>query len=212
VTATAVLYVHGLWMPGLEGFRLQQRLQQERGFEPSSFRYASMRDSLADTAAALRDRIAAIEAPQVHLVGHSMGGLVILECLQRYPMRQPGRVVLLGTPAAGSYAARRLARWGWGRRLLGRAIAELLPSAGARRWESERELGIIAGHRSMGMGRLLLGLRFDGDNDGTVAVAETRLAGAKQSLSLPVTHSGMLFSAAVARETGSFLQYGRFGH
>jgi hypothetical protein len=61
----------------------------------------------------------------------------------------------------------------------------------------------------LGFGRLLL--KFDEDNDGTVAVSETRLAGAAGFLPLPVTHSGMLWSANVARETGSFLEYGSFG-
>ena len=55
-----------------------------------------------------------IDAPQVHLLGHSLGGLVILRCLERYPMAQPGRVVFLGTPAAGSRAARRLGAVGPG--------------------------------------------------------------------------------------------------
>ena len=44
-----------------------------------------------------------------------------------------------------------------------------------------------------------------------LAVSETELAGAKSRLCLPVNHSGMLLSARVAREAGSFLEYGRFG-
>jgi hypothetical protein len=54
-------------------------------------------------------------------------------------------------------------------------------------------------------------LTFPDANDGTVAVSETELPGASARLCLPVTHSGMLLSARVAQEAGSFLQHGRFG-
>ena len=207
--AAAVVYVHGLWMTGAESIWLRRRLARERGYQLRVFRYASVGSPPAHVIAALRDTIAAIEAPRVHLLGHSLGGLMILRCLERYPMPQPGRVVLLGAPVAGSRAARRLGRSKLGRRLLGAVSAEELLVERAPRWNVGRELGIIAGTMSLGFGRLLL--KFDEDNDGTVAVSETRLAGAAGFLPLPVTHSGMLWSASVARETGSFLEYGSFG-
>jgi pimeloyl-ACP methyl ester carboxylesterase len=207
--AAAVVYVHGLWMTGAESIWLRRRLARERGYQLRVFRYASVGSPPTHVIAALRDTIAAIEAPRVHLLGHSLGGLMILRCLERYPMAQPGRVVLLGAPVAGSRAARRLGRSKLGRRLLGAVSAEELLVERAPRWNVGRELGIIAGTMSLGFGRLLL--KFDEDNDGTVAVSETRLAGAAGFLPLPVTHSGMLWSASVARETGSFLEYGSFG-
>jgi pimeloyl-ACP methyl ester carboxylesterase len=207
--AAAVVYVHGLWMSGVESIWLRRSLARERGYQLRVFRYASVRAPPAHIIAALRDTIAAIEAPRVHLLGHSLGGLMILRCLERYPMAQPGRVVFLGTPVAGSRAARRLGQSRLGRWLLGAASAEELLVERAQRWQLGRELGIIAGTMPLGFGRLLL--KFDEDNDGTVAVSETRLAGAAGFLPLPVTHSGMLWSANVARETGSFLEYGSFG-
>jgi pimeloyl-ACP methyl ester carboxylesterase len=209
MAGAAVLYVHGLWMTGLESIWLRRRLARERNYRLQVFRYASVRAPLARIIAALRDSIAAIEAPRVHLLGHSLGGLLIQRCLERYPMAQPGRVVFLGTPAGGSIAARQLARAPGGRELLGAASSEQLLAEHPLRWDIGRELGIIAGTTPLGFGRLLL--KFDEDNDGTVALSETRLAGATDFLSLPVTHSSMLWSARVARETGSFLEYGRFG-
>jgi pimeloyl-ACP methyl ester carboxylesterase len=205
----AVVYVHGLWMTGLESMWLRHRLESERGYRLQVFHYASVQAPLAGILAALRDTIAAVEAPSVHLLGHSLGGLLIQRCLERYPMSQPGRVVFLGTPAAGSRAARRFAQSGWGRHLLGPASTEELLGEHSGRWDIGRELGIIAGTMALGFGRLLV--EFDEDSDGTVAVSETRLEGAAGFLTLPVTHSGMLLSAQVAREAGSFLEYGRFG-
>jgi pimeloyl-ACP methyl ester carboxylesterase len=207
--AAAVVYVHGLWMPGYEGALLRRRLSAQRGLRTFLFRYGSVREPLASLVARLRAAVARIEAPQVHLLGHSLGGLIILRYLQIHPMRQPGRVVFLATPCAGSSVARRLADWKLGQRLMGPVACEELLRQGTRRWEHARELGIIAGTRAVGLGHLLL--TFHEANDGTVAVSETELAGAAARLCLPVSHSEMLLSARVAREAGSFLQHGRFG-
>ncbi len=125
--AAAVVYVHGLWMMGAEALPLLQRLRRDRGYRLHVFRYGSMRAPMAGIVDALDAQIARIDAPQVHLLGHSLGGLVILHCLQRHPMAQPGRVVFLGAPVLGSHSARLLAGWRAGRCLLGRAAsAELL--------------------------------------------------------------------------------------
>jgi pimeloyl-ACP methyl ester carboxylesterase len=204
-----VVFVHGLWMTGIESGLLRRRLERERGYRTQVFHYRSLRLPMASHVAALRDRVAAIDAPQVHLVGHSLGGLVILRYLERYPMRQPGRVVFLGTPALGSQSARHVSRWDWGRRVLGVTAGSELLQQHKRDWSVGRDLGIIAGTASVGLARLLV--RFREDNDGVIAVSETRLPGAKQFLLLRSSHSGMLLSARVARETGSFLEYGSFG-
>jgi pimeloyl-ACP methyl ester carboxylesterase len=207
--AAVVVFVHGLWMSGAESLLLRRRLADQRGYGLKVFRYASVGAPPAHIITALRNTIAGIEAPRVHLIGHSLGGLMILRCLERYPMAQPGRVVFLGTPAAGSRAARRFGEFGLGRWMLGAASAEELLQERVARWDIGRELAVIAGNMPLGFGRLLL--KFGEDNDGTVAVSETRVAGAAAHLALPVTHSGMLWSARVAREAGSFLEYGSFG-
>jgi pimeloyl-ACP methyl ester carboxylesterase len=209
VSRAAVIYVHGLWMSGMESVLLRRRLTALHGYRVQVFRYHSVRASMAQHITALARTIAAVDAPQVHLVGHSLGGLVILRCLERYPMQQAGRVVFLGTPSLGSRAARHIARWGWGRTILGAAAAQELLEERPCHWNAPRELGIVAGLSPVGLAQLLV--RFQEDNDGVIAVSETRLPGMKQHLCVRASHSGMLFSARVARETGSFLQYGIFG-
>jgi pimeloyl-ACP methyl ester carboxylesterase len=209
VDSAAVVYVHGLWMPGFEGGVLRRRLRTQRGFRTYGYGYHSVQEPMATLIAGLRQLIARIDAPQVHLLGHSLGGLIVLRFLQRHAMPQPGRVVFLGTPSRGSRVARRLAQWKIGRKMLGPVAREELLQPGVAHWDQPRELGIIAGTRPVGLGHLLL--TFPDANDGTVAVSETELPGAKGRLCLPVTHSGMLLSARVAQEAGSFLQHGRFG-
>ncbi|MGH8232246.1 MAG: esterase/lipase family protein [Steroidobacteraceae bacterium] len=136
--SAAVVYVHGLWMNGVESIGLRRRLAQQRGLRPQVFAYSSMQPPLTQILAGLRATIAAIDAPQVHLIGHSLGGLLIQRCLERYPVAAPGRVVFIGTPAGGSRAARSLAQRRWGRRLLGPACAQELLTEHPQRWDVGR--------------------------------------------------------------------------
>jgi len=206
----AVVYVHGLWLSGQEAFLLRRRVEAERGCDWHNFGYSAMWQTGADVTRALAACVRALGAARVHLIGHSLGGLVILRCLEEHADLPPGRIVLLGTPAVTSAAARRVARFRIGRAVMGQVVAEELLRDHQRRWLQHRDLGIIAGSQSVGAGRLVTD--FAEDNDGTVAVTETLLPGATAHLILPVSHTGMLLSARVAREAGSFLAHGRFGH
>jgi pimeloyl-ACP methyl ester carboxylesterase len=205
----AVVYVHGLWLSGHEAFLLRRRLARERGYTWHMFRYASTLLTMDAIADALHEFIATLRAPRVHLLGHSLGGLAIMRCLERHPAQPPGRVVFMGTPAMASRAANAVGRFRLGRAFLGPAASGALLNVRERKWAHARELGIIAGSRSLSLGRLVA--KFDEDNDGTVAVSETRLPGATAYLTLPVSHTGLLLSARVAHEVGQFLECGRFG-
>jgi pimeloyl-ACP methyl ester carboxylesterase len=207
--AAALVYVHGLWLTGHEAFLLRRRLVRDRGYDWHSFSYRSQSSSMREVAEALARHVDTLKVSRLHLVGHSLGGLVILRALAAHGSFPPGRVVFLGTPSVASSAATRVARFRFGRVILGRAGSEELLNAQARRWDGARDLGIIAGTQSLSIGRLVTD--FTEQNDGTVAVSETQLPGATAHLILPVSHTGMLLSARVAKETGSFLEHGRFG-
>lgn len=201
-----VVVVHGLWMNGLESFLLRDRLKSA-GFAPSVFRYPSLHASLAQVTAALAARLRAA-GDTVHVVAHSLGGLVALETLQGAGDLPPGRVVLLGSPVQGSRAASAIANWSLGPQLLGSLAVAELARARDRRWHGPREIGLIAGSRSAGLGRVFADLPQP--NDGTVCVDETDLPGATARVVLDVSHTGMLLSQAVAAATSRFLMQGSF--
>jgi len=203
-----VVYVHGLWMPGEESLILRHRLSNEFGLTLQAFRYSAASASMSDITERLESWVRELKAPAVHFVGHSLGGLVIHRFLERFPDQPPGRVVFLGTPCVASRVAQRASRFGPIAHLMGPSVAEELLQPHERRWEQARPLGIIAGSQPIGVGQLLAD--FTEENDGTVAVSETRMPGASDHIVLPVSHLGMLLSARVARETGSFLTEGRF--
>lgn len=200
---SAVL-VHGLWWGAWSMGLLGRRLER-RGFGARCFSYPTMRQSLPANAAALREFVAGLEVDQVDLVGHSLGGLVILRMLDEYADLPPGRVVLLGSPVNGSTVGRRVADRRLFRPLVGQARSAL--EKGFSHAPARRETGVIAGSRSVGVGRLFGTL--DGPDDGTVTVAECRLEGAEECI-LPVTHTGLVMAPSAARAVANFLDSGSF--
>ncbi|HUK01546.1 MAG TPA: alpha/beta fold hydrolase [Steroidobacteraceae bacterium] len=206
-----VVYVHGLWLTGQESLLLRRRLAADFGFEVVPFRYPTVSGSMAEILQSLQRFIDRHKADTLHLVGHSLGGVVIHRFLEREHTAQvlpPGRVVLLGSPLVGSRAASKVLTLPGLSALIGRIASEELGTPAERRWTSARALGVIAGTQPMGLGRLFA--RFSEPNDGTIAVSETRVAGATDQITLPVSHMGLLLSARAARETGLFLREGRF--
>ena len=84
-----------------------------------------------------------------------------------------GRVVTLATPHQGSSVAARLAQTSAGLFALGKVSTT---ASGGTTQDRARELGVIAGSRSLGLGRMVATL--NGLNDGTVAVSEASLPNA----------------------------------
>ena len=203
----AVLLLHGLWMNRLAMLYLAHSLDRA-GFLPVSLAYRSMRGTPDEHVAAVARRIVSIPADTVHLVGHSLGGVVALDYMAGEPDKRVGRVVLLGAPVSGSRAARALADQPFGDWILGRSTDI---------WRSDKRMqpgatacvGAIAGSQPFGLGSVFMDVPEP--SDGVVTVEETRLPGLSDHLVLPVSHSGMLISPEVARQTAAFLRNGCFG-
>ncbi len=225
MSGETVVYVHGLWATAAESLWFRRRLSRE--FRLETYRYASVASSMAEVTDGLASFVAALAPQTLHLVGHSLGGLVIQRFLERHPDPPWGRVVFLGVPAAGSVLARTVARLRWGGAVLGRCVAEELLVERERRWSVPRPLGIIAGTRPLGLVPLIArivqprgaadvasvpgsaGLEADA-SDGTVAVSETHLPGATDHITVRASHLGLLLSQRVAYETSLFLREGHF--
>ena len=182
---------------------------RKAGYETSHFVYRTVADSLEDNAFRLRACAESIDAEKVHLVAHSLGGVLAVKMLLSKDLSKSGRVVALGSPLKSSHAARRLARWNWGRSLLGDTGGELLDT-GLERWDGSRELGCIAGSKGVGLGKLLGALPEP--HDGTVSVIETELDGATDHITLPATHSSLIFNKDSLNQVVHFLKNGVFDH
>lgn len=200
-----VLLVPGLGLGGFEMTLLAVRLRR-RGYAAGVFRHCPWRHSLSEKAALLQAFAADRGGDVVHFVGHSFGGLLVLRLFADYPAQAPGRIVMLGSPVCGSKAARCVAGWPLGRRLLGGYVGDdcaeaLLPLP------EGREVGGIAGKVNIVVGSLL---GLGRPNDTLVSAEEALRAEMTDTALLPVSHSSMLLSRRVAGCVDSFLQTGQF--
>ncbi len=168
-----------------------------------------MKRSAPDNAERLSKYLHAIDAENIHLVCHSLGGLVARHCLARHQGLNIGRVVMLGTPNQASIAAEKLRHWPGGRLILGQSLDDGLLGP-VPPWDSGYPLGVIAGDLRFGLGTFIPGI--PGPNDGTVTVDETRLPGMHDHIVIHCTHFGLLLSHEAFKQTQRFIEHGQFDH
>ncbi len=203
-----VVFIHGLYMVGLEFAPLRRRMAAV-GFETRRFHYGTLTRGLDENAARLALFLGGIRAERLHLVAHSLGGLVTLRMFERGVTLPPGRVVFLGSPVRGSESARRMRAKGLGW-MLGRSGPGTLEANHAPVWKEARDLGLIAGTHDLRFNFLLPDL--PSPNDGVVSLEETRIEGAADSVTIHSNHTGMLFRRELARQVTAFLKDGKFLH
>lgn len=199
-----VLLVHGLWMRSIAMRWLATRLRSQQ-FAPQLFGYYSL---LQDTDAVVA-RLAEVlrQQPGIHVVAHSLGGLLALRAAGRVGAGHVGRIVCLGSPLAGSHAASSIiARVPAGARLIGHN-RDLL-AAGIGEIPAGLQVGAVAGCVPRGLGGVVA--RFECEHDGTVAIPETRVPGLADHVVVRASHSGLIFSDEAVRQAVAFLRKGRF--
>jgi pimeloyl-ACP methyl ester carboxylesterase len=147
---------------------------------------------------------------RVSFVTHSLGGVMVRAYLAAHPMPQLGRVVMLAPPNHGSEYVDVAGEWTIFRAVLGPTAAQLgttptsLPNRLPR---ADYDVGVIAGNGSINpLGRAFI----PGANDGTVSVASTQLAGMRDFIEMPVSHTFIMRNPEVARQTIVFLRAGHF--
>ena len=199
----ATVILHGILnYPGIMN-RLATALQQA-GWAVANLAYPSTRLSMAAHAmAASRAARALAEdgAREISFVGHSLGGLIARAAIARAAEDgwTPGRLVLIGSPVAGSAMARTLRRLPGYETLLG-PCGLSLAAAGEEAALSSVTAVIAGGTGGRGFNPLL-----PGDNDFTVTVAETLLPGAARVL-VRAVHNALPERPEVVRATLRFLE------
>jgi pimeloyl-ACP methyl ester carboxylesterase len=215
----AVIVLHGLFRSRASMGKLCKYLEEQGGYVVVNISYASTQNDVAGHARALERVVRSLEGiEEISFVGHSMGNIVVRSFLHerargvdgRPADRRIKRFVMLAPPNHGSLVAVALAENGLFQVVTGKAGQEL-----GREWEKLQgklatpaiEFGILAGGLENGRGFNPL---LPGDNDGTVTVAGTRLAGASDFRVLPVMHTFIMSDAKTLQYTLQFLQKGYF--
>ena len=196
-----VVLVPGLWMPRAAMSILAARLARQ-GYRVRAFPYRGRAPFDANV-----DALARFANGGAFFVGHSLGGVLILEMLNRHPEVDAQGAVLLGSPVRGCLAGRRFGAARLGRWMMG-ACRELWDERPAR-WTRGAPLGVIAGTTPFGLGRMVNG-RLPGLNDGVVCVEETTVDGMTERALVAQGHSTLIVSARVGELVQRFCGTGRF--
>jgi pimeloyl-ACP methyl ester carboxylesterase len=204
--ADGVVLIHALGRSRWSMWPMARRLRAA-GWPVAVVGYPSRRLSIGASAELVADRI--VEAARgwdgVHLVGHSLGGIIARRLALTRPDLRIARVVQMGTPNLGTEVAVRLARWAPARRFLGPVLTEV--AAFPAREQCVAAVGAIAGTGHFGWLNAPRGL--DGPNDGLVTV-RSAWGGAGARADVPVSHTFLPASARAARLVAAFLRDGSF--
>ena len=180
---------------------------RRRGYRVINWRYRSTRRSIAGHVDAFARDVAPrlANAPRVHFITHSLGGIIVRHFLAAHPLPNLGRVVMLAPPNGGSEVADRLEP------ALGCVMKPLreLRTEAARAFPSANyPVAVIAGSRShiplfsQWMNRV--------PNDGVVSVERTRLANMTDFVVLRHTHTFLPWAPDAIRHAMAFIEQGRF--
>lgn len=211
--AGIVVLLHGLGRTGLSMHPIARALRRA-GYPTLSPWYGHGR-SMAGIVAHLAphiERFAAANPGPLHIVTHSLGGLVARALVTADRPAMLGRVVMLSPPHAGSELADFATRLGLGSLILGRVGPHLhtrrSAAVTAELGPVDFDLGIIAGSRRLDP--VLAARLLPTPNDGKVAVAATLVDGMRDHIVLPVQHSLMLHNRTVIAQVCTYLADGRF--
>jgi len=195
-----VVLVPGLWMPEVLMAPLAAQLAS-RGYEARVFAYRG-REAYDGNV----DALARFARGKTLFVGHSLGGVLILDMLTRHPEVAADAAVLIGAPVRGCFAGRRFGGAAFGRWMMGGTCA--LWEERSARWMRAAPLGVVAGTLPMGLGRAFGAL--PGANDGVVRVDETTIDGMTERMLVRRGHSMLIFSRRVVGMVDRFLSAGHF--
>jgi len=225
--ADTVILLHGLGRSPLAMARLAHDLRTA-GYEVRNLAYPSQHAdirTLADatlgpvfadntsTSSTSPASVASAHTARIHIVTHSMGGILVRQYLHDHGTPTAlGRIVMLAPPNQGSALVDRLSLWSLYRRINGPAGLQLGTSPDSvpnslGPLPLGIEVGVIAGSRSLNP---LFSAWLDGSDDGKVTVASTHLAGETAHLTVPHSHTWLMWRRTVLDEVRAFLRDGVF--
>ena len=202
-----VILLHGL---GLSSFTLRyiELGLARQGYETCNIDYPSREygiESLIAIVLKVLDEHDISSYEKVHIVGHSLGGIIARYLALTMPEKIE-KCIALGSPNNGSSLAQWLSQFYLIRRYFGPALYDLLPSSSflSRLVSLPDEYHVIVGTRSKWT---FFGWFFEERSDGTVSVSEVvpEYIDMKDVRYFDVSHASMLFSADVRKEIIEFL-------
>lgn len=199
----AIVFIHGIWMNGWELSWLRYKLSQA-GFQTYLFHYHSVLNRPEKNIEKLSDFLKSLHEPKIHLVAHSMGGLLVNQFLTIHDESKIDRVVMMGSPINGSAVAQYLNHKTYAKFLLGHSGESGLLGDGPE-LQTSRPVCMIAGKKRLGIGMLLAGSVVSAESDGTVNIDETTDKKLLEHHVVDAGHVSMLWSKEVLEIIKKFL-------
>ncbi len=181
---------------------------QKSGFKVHYVFYQSVLKTAKQNAQVIHRKIQKLNLPDLHLIGHSLGGVIIMHMLDQFDDLPAGRIVMLGSPVNGSWVAQKVQDWPLISPLLAKSMPSALSGDDIPEWNSGRDWGMIAGTKNQGLGLFTGGL--PGEGDGSVLIKETLHPMQTEHITVNTSHTGLLFSKEVAKLTTNFINKGSF--
>ncbi len=202
-----VVLIHGILMNPLEMRYLGGQLSKA-GYQVHYLYYQSVLKTSKQNAQSLYKKILKLNLPDMHIVAHSLGGIITMHLFDQFDDLPNGKIVMLGSPVNGSWIAQKIHDWPVISPLLARSMPSALSGEDLPEWHNKRDWGMIAGTRNQGLGFIAGGL--PGKGDGTVLLKETHHPKQNEHISVDTSHTALLFSKEVAALSSRFLKTGSF--
>ncbi len=211
MSGEGVLLVHGITRSSKSMAAYRPPLEKA-GFQVFPFDYPSTRVDLDTAADYLHQVIESLDGiERLHVVAHSMGGVVTRTYRAKHQDERLNRLVLVGSPQKGAELAdlmRGKANLVF-KTIFGPAGQQLVTDSDGflkKLPPPDVEFAVIAGgHPPNGFNPLI-----PGDDDGIVSLESTRLSGAADFLFVESLHLALNRNEATHAATVRFLQLGKF--
>jgi len=207
-----VILLHGLWRDSTVMNPMEAYLS-EKGFKVHNISYPSDKYPIEELVQKYLHPVVNVikkESPneKLHFVTHSMGGILVRYYLKNYSVQNLGKVVMLSPPNQGTelsdLAVSMSVDWpGPAGKQLSTEENSWVKSLGAVNFE----LGVIAGNFSSNW---ITSWILNGQDDGVVAVNDTKVEGMTDFLIVPEKHFRIRRLPIAMQQTIYFLQNGTF--
>lgn len=210
----SVILLHGLGDVKLSMLKLESALKDE-GYFTKNIGYSTTGETIESLSekelTKVVERYKKIGFKKIHFVTHSMGGLIVRYYLQDHTLPIGSRIVMLSPPNHGSEIADHFREGAFYKLIVGEVGQELVTDSNilSELKPIVPEVGIIAGNKSSNR---YFSKIIPGEDDGRVAVDNTKLTEMKDFMIVPSTHLTIKYNNEVIKQTAFFLKNGKFKH
>lgn len=210
-----VILLHGMARTKFSMGKLENYLI-EQGYQVVNDGYPSTREPVEKIAAVyltpMVESCRAAGAEKIHIVTHSLGGIVVRQYLQDHALPKGSRIVMISPPNQGSELAdalRHLWPYKWLNGPAGQELGTEPDSLPNTLTPVDAEIGVITGNRSLNP---VFSWLIPGEDDGKVSVERAKLAEMADFLVVPAGHTFIMRHPDVLDQVVSFLANGKFDH